>query len=85
MVKELLIDWNEYDIYEDGRIYSKGYNKNKYLTGNINKYGYVQVGLKCIDKKYPCIQRPDTECRYVAVEIIDESMAELSNKENNQR
>lgn len=52
MVKELLIDWNEYDIYEDGRIYSKGYNKNKYLTGNINKYGYVQVGLKCIDKKY---------------------------------
>lgn len=52
MAKESLINWSLYQCYEDGRIYSKNYNKKKFLKGVVNKDGYVQVGLKCIDKNY---------------------------------
>lgn len=47
MSRESFINWNEYDIYEDGRIYSKYWKKS--LMGYVQKNGYVQVGLKCVD------------------------------------
>lgn len=51
MNKESLIDWNLYKCYEDGRIYSKGFTKDRFLKGYVHPSGYVQVGLKCIDGK----------------------------------
>ena len=51
MSRESLINWNEYDIYEDGRIYSKSYNKNRFLKGTIDEDGYANLFLKCIDNK----------------------------------
>lgn len=51
MTKEYLILWDNYIFYKDGRIYSKGYNKERFLKGAINKDGYVEVGLKCTDGK----------------------------------
>lgn len=47
MSKEELIDWSLYQCYEDGRIYSKYYQR--LLKGDVTKYGYVQVRLKCTD------------------------------------
>lgn len=52
MSKEYLILWDDYVIYKDGRIYSKGYNKNRLLKGTLFPNGYVRVKLKCVDGKY---------------------------------
>lgn len=52
--KEQKIDWNDYTFYEDKRIWSKHYNR--FLEGYVTKYGYVNVGLKCIDGKYRLFQ-----------------------------
>ena len=49
MHKEYLIDWRLYTCGANGQIYS--YYWKKYLSGNITKYGYIQVKLKCIDGK----------------------------------
>ena len=49
MHKEYLIDWRLYTCGANGQIYS--YYWKKYLSGNISKYGYAQVELKCIDGK----------------------------------
>lgn len=49
MVKELLIDWNEYPCGANGQMYS--HLTKKYLNGTVNNYGYVQVMLKCTDGK----------------------------------
>lgn len=51
MSKEELIDWSLYQCYEDGRIYSKSYNKNRFLTICLNNKGYVRAFLNCIDGK----------------------------------
>lgn len=49
MTKEDYIDTNEYGYDENKGIWSK--SKEKFLKGCVNKDGYVQVGLKCIDGK----------------------------------
>lgn len=50
MCKELLIDYSKYTITEDGKIFSKHYNRN--LEGYIESKGeYVIAFLKCIDGK----------------------------------
>lgn len=49
MVKEELIDWNEYTCGANGEMYS--HFTKKYLKGNTHNKGYIQVKLKCIDGK----------------------------------
>lgn len=49
MTKEEYINISEYGYDADKGIWSKA--KEKFLTGNVNKKGYVQVGLKCTDGK----------------------------------
>ena len=49
MTNEERIDISEYGYDENKGIWSKHWEK--FLTGNINKKGYVYVGLKCIDGK----------------------------------
>ena len=44
-------DYPDYLIYDDGRIYSKNYNK--FLSPGINRYGYHQVNLYN-DRKRKC-------------------------------
>lgn len=57
MNKESLIDFSNYEISEDGSIYSKSYNKNRELKGYIEKKGgYVKVNLKCTDGKQRLFQ-----------------------------
>lgn len=52
MNKESLIDFDNYEIHEDGTIFSKCYNKKRYLGGHIEKKGgYVIVNLTCKDGK----------------------------------
>ena len=50
MIREELIDWNEYPCGANSEIYSKYFKKM--IKGNVMKNGYVQVWLKCIDGKY---------------------------------
>ena len=49
MNRESLISKEDYVFYEDKRIWSKRFKC--FLNGTVNKYGYVQVGLKCVDGK----------------------------------
>lgn len=49
MHKEYLILWDDYIFYKDGRIWSKYWKK--FLTGIINKDGYLRIILKCNDGK----------------------------------
>lgn len=48
---ENLIDITKYIISKDGKIFSKSYNVNHYIKGVINKFGYRQTTLLCIDGK----------------------------------
>lgn len=50
MSRESKIDFNYYDVYEDGRIWSK--HRNRWLDGTINEDGYLRVGLKCKDGSF---------------------------------
>ena len=45
MCRESLIDFNYYDVYEDGRIWSKHFNR--WINGTINEDGYLRMSLKC--------------------------------------
>lgn len=47
--RESLIDFDNYIIYEDGRIWSKYYEK--FMNGNIGTKGYLQIWLTCKDGK----------------------------------
>ena len=47
MCRENLIDFSCYDVYEDGRLLSKHWNR--WLDGTINEDGYIRVCVKCID------------------------------------
>lgn len=47
--RESLIDFERYIITNDGRIWSKFYEK--YLDGNIGTQGYLQIWLTCKDGK----------------------------------
>ena len=49
MHKEYLIDWSLYACGVNGQIWS--YYLKRMLEGYVNKKGYVQVWLKCIDGK----------------------------------
>ena len=49
MCRESLIDFNRYIISNDGKIWSKFYEK--YLDGSIGTKGYLQLWLKCKDGK----------------------------------
>lgn len=49
MTKEEYIDISEYGYDENKGIWSK--TKEKFLKGTVNKRGYVQVTLKCVDGK----------------------------------
>lgn len=49
MCRENLIDFEKYKLFEDGRIWSKFYEK--YLNGNIGTKGYLQLWLTCKDGK----------------------------------
>ena len=49
MVKEELIDWNEYPCGANGQIYS--HLIKKYLKGATDEDGYTVISLKCIDGK----------------------------------
>lgn len=51
MPKEKLIDFDCYELYKDGRIYSKYWKKNIDINNKTNS-GYVKVTLKTKDKKY---------------------------------
>ena len=52
MCKESLIDFDKYEITKDGKIFSKSYNKNRYLKGYVNPIkGYVQLTLMCTNGK----------------------------------
>lgn len=54
MHKEYLINKDLYEVHDEEKIWSKYWKK--YLSGCINKYGYVQVILKCIDGKQRIFQ-----------------------------
>lgn len=47
MCRENLIDFSCYDVYEDGRLWSKHWNR--WFDGTINEDGYIRVSVKCID------------------------------------
>lgn len=49
MVRELLINWNKYPCGTNSGIYSHYYKRM--LKGSVDKDGYIQVCLKCIDGK----------------------------------
>lgn len=51
MCRENLIDFSKYEVYENGNIFSKSYNKNHYLKGELTKSGYLRVSLLCTDGK----------------------------------
>lgn len=46
MCKESLIDFDKYEITKDGKIFSKSWNKHRYLKG-AETNGYIQVSLNC--------------------------------------
>lgn len=48
-MKEELIDFERYQLYEDGRILSKYYKK--FMDGNIGTKGYLQIWMQCKDGK----------------------------------
>lgn len=50
MCRESLIDFNYYDVYEDGRIWSKHFNR--WINGTINEDGYLRMSLKCKDGSF---------------------------------
>ena len=45
MCRDSLIDFNSYNVFEDGRIWSKHFNR--WLDGTINECGYIRLNLKC--------------------------------------
>lgn len=47
MCRENKIDFNYYDVYDDGRIWSKHWNR--WIDGTINECGYLRMSLKCKD------------------------------------
>ena len=49
MCRENKIDFNYYEVYDDGRIWSKHWNR--LIKGTINEDGYIRVCLKCKDGK----------------------------------
>lgn len=50
MCRESLINFDKYEIHENGKIFSKSYNKNRYLKGDSTS-GYLRVLLLCTDGK----------------------------------
>lgn len=50
MCREDLVDFSKYNVFEDGRIYSKHWYK--FIEGTENEDGYLRVTLKCIDGKF---------------------------------
>lgn len=71
MTKEEYIDTNKYGYDENKGIWSK--SKEKFLKGCVNKDGYVQVGLKCIDGKKRLF-RYHRAMWYLAYGVIPEGM-----------
>lgn len=54
---ENLIDFSKYEVHEDGTIFSKYYNKKRYLKGYVEKKGgYLKVTLTCKDGKLRVFQ-----------------------------
>ena len=49
--KEKYIDFSKYDVYRDGKIFSKAFNKNRFLNTNKRKDSYSIVTLKSTDGK----------------------------------
>lgn len=49
MCRESKIDFNYYEVYDDGRIWSKHWNR--LVKGTINEDGYIRLTLKCKDGK----------------------------------
>lgn len=49
MCKESLIDFDKYEITNDGKIFSK--YKNDYIYGTIQPKGYKRIRVKCTDGK----------------------------------
>ena len=49
MCRESLIDFSKYTITEDGRIFSKHFNR--YMSGYIDSEGYVQTSFICTGTK----------------------------------
>lgn len=47
MCRENLIDFDKYVIFEDGKVFSKHWNR--FIDGTVNKDGYLRVCLKCKD------------------------------------
>lgn len=50
MCRENLIDFDKYVIFENGKIFSKHWNR--FIDGTVNKDGYLRVCLKCKDNNY---------------------------------
>ena len=48
-MREELIDFDRYQLFEDGRIWSKYYKK--FMDGNIGTKGYLQIWMQCKDGK----------------------------------
>lgn len=49
MCKESLIDFDKYEITNDGKIFSKFFNR--YFEGSTDEDGYITTALKCTDGK----------------------------------
>lgn len=72
MCRENLIDFSKYEVYENGNIFSKSYNKNRYLKGELTQSGYLRVLLLCTDGKRHRFQLHRVIWYYFNGEIPDE-------------